>query len=70
MNFTRSGLIVMPPIWMSHLPAFSADPVFIVSNGVSTIFWVTPSRLATRSMSSTSKPTTLPDFLSSDWKGG
>ena len=61
-------LMVMPAAATSHLPELSAVPVLMVSKGVSTIGWVTPSFLATRSIMSTSKPTTLP--FCSDWNGG
>ena len=68
MAFLRSSVIVMAAAEMSHLPVLVTSPDLMPSKGVSTIVWVTPSFLATRSMMSTSKPTTLPES-SGYWKG-
>src|SRR2546421_12122973 len=55
----RASVIVMPAADRSHWPALKSAPDWMPSNGVSLISCSTPSFLATRSIRSTSKPTTL-----------
>jgi hypothetical protein len=66
-TFARSSVIVMPAAAASHSPVFRSCPLWMPSNGVLTIFCCRPSSLATRSMMSTSKPTTWPPWL--NWNG-
>ena len=63
----RSGVIVMAAAAMSHLRALRSSPDWIPSNGVSMISCLTPSFFATRSIMSTSNPTTVP--LRVNWNG-
>ncbi len=64
----RLSVMVIAAAPASHFLAAKTAPEVICSNSMSTISWVTPSFLATRSMTSTSKPTTLP-ASSLNWNG-
>lgn len=66
--FLRSSVIVIPAAARSHWSELRNAPVLKFSKGVSTMACFTPRSPATRSISDTSKPCTLPSI--SDWKGG
>ena len=57
----------MPAAATSHSPAANTCPEVIAVKSVSTTFWRSLSRRATRSIRSTSKPTTAP--RRSNWNG-
>ena len=63
----RASVIVMPAAATSHLPVLRDWPDSMPSNGVSKIDCLRLSFLATRSIMSTSKPTTVPPWLY--WNG-
>ena len=68
MAVLRSSVIDMAAAEMSHLPVAVSWPDLMPSKGVSTMAWVAPTFLASRSIMSTSKPTILP-LSSGYWKG-
>ena len=64
---SRSGVMVIAAAPTSHFLAVKTAPEVICPNSMSMTCWVTPSFLATRSMTSTSKPTIVPPSV--NWNG-